>query len=394
MAYLEHPSPWLAVGGFAVLCAAVKLSRLPSIIQPSSGRLVSIDGLRGVLALSVFFHHFFISYQWKHTGQWRAPPTHLYDLMGTSGVTLFFMITGFLFFGRLKATRGALNLNAFFAGRVIRLAPVYLVSLAMICLAALWHAGVSWSSAIQPSLDAWLFFQPALIGGDPASAFVNAGVQWTLSYEWIFYFLLPGLAAIWVRLRCESWALFLLSVACLWLARSNPDVPLLQIQSVFFAPFALGGLIGELGRAPRIRHHAESLGGTFACALAGLAVFFTCQTAYSPTGYLLLSLVFAPIALGNTLFGLLRTRTIMMLGEISYDVYLMHGIVLFALYTLMMPHALQHANTPGRLFSLLLISALGTIALAVLSHLVIERPALRLGRRLVMIDRTQELAAP
>jgi peptidoglycan/LPS O-acetylase OafA/YrhL len=394
MAYLEHPSPWLAVGGFAVLLGAVKLSGLPRFIQPASGRLAAIDGLRGVLAMSVFFHHFFISYQWKHTGRWSAPPTHLYDLFGTCGVALFFMITGFLFFGRLRATRGTLNLNNFCAGRVIRLMPVYLASVALIYLCALIHTGTGWSTALRPGLDEWLFLQPAPIGGDPASVLINAGVQWTLPYEWIFYFALPLLAATWARLRCESWALLLLSIGCLWLGRQSYEIATLQIRTIFFAPFALGGLVGELGRAPSLRQHARTMAGTATCALSAAALFFTCDTAYSLTGYFLLCGVFAPIALGNTLFGVLRSRTVLMLGEISYDLYLLHGIVLYGLYTLALPQALPHAGTPGRLLSLLVVAALGSVALATLVHLVVERPALRLGRRLVMIDRTQELAAP
>ncbi|MDX7952832.1 hypothetical protein P7D22_16815 [Lichenihabitans sp. Uapishka_5] len=83
-----------------------------------------------------------------------------------------------------------------------------------------------------------------------------------------------------------------------------------------------------------------------------------------------------------------------MLGEISYSVYVLHGVVLFGLYTLAQPSALLNASTPGRLFSLLLIASTSTVAMATLVHIAIERPALRLGRRFTAISREQELAAP
>ncbi|MDX7954021.1 acyltransferase family protein [Lichenihabitans sp. Uapishka_5] len=160
MTYIAHPSPWLSIGAFAIVGAGVWGTRLARIVQPSANRLASIDGLRGVLALSVFFHHFFISYQWKHTGRWEVPPTHLHNLMGGCSVVLFFMITGFLFFGRIKAARGALNLNAFFAGRLFRLLPVYGVTVLLIYAAALRVTGAHWSTALQPSFESWVGIDP------------------------------------------------------------------------------------------------------------------------------------------------------------------------------------------------------------------------------------------
>ncbi|MDX7952947.1 acyltransferase [Lichenihabitans sp. Uapishka_5] len=392
MTYIAHPPAWLSIGGFVVIAVGLWAVRLPRLVPSLPGRLASIDGLRGVLAMCVFYHHFFITYQWKHTGRWEVPPTHLHNLMGGCSVVLFFMITGFLFFGRIKAARGAINLNAFFAGRVFRLLPVYGVTIVLIYAAALRVTGAPWSTALQPSFEPWIFFQSTDIAGYPATNLIDAGVHWTLAYEWTFYLALPLLAFAWTKLRFEAWALFLLSVAALLVARLNPVLP--PLQGLFVAPFALGGLVGEIGRLPAIRRHAAGWMGTLVCAFAALTLFLSCDNPYSVFSYLILLFVFAPIACGNTLFGLLRTRTMLMLGEISYSLYMLHGLVLFGIYTLVLPDALSHASTPGRLFSLLLIASAGAIAAATLVHLAIERPALRLGRRFVAISREQQLAAP
>ena len=180
----------------------------------------------------------------------------------------------------------------------------------------------------------------------------------------------------------------------LFLARTPVAFPTLQISSQFFAPFALGGLVGEVGRAKQARAWFAGSVGVLISVSGILAAYLFCENVYSVSGYLFLAVAFTPVALGNTMFGLLRTRTLMMLGEISYDVYLLHGVTLFVLYTIVMPNALAHASTPGRLFALLSIAAASTLVLAVAMHVLVERPALAFGRRFVAINRVQELAAP
>jgi peptidoglycan/LPS O-acetylase OafA/YrhL len=61
-------------------------------------RYASLDGLRGYCAFFVFLHHASIWYSYLHTNSWAAPPSHFYNHLGQSGVAIFFMITGFLFF--------------------------------------------------------------------------------------------------------------------------------------------------------------------------------------------------------------------------------------------------------------------------------------------------------
>ncbi|MDX7954061.1 hypothetical protein P7D22_23265, partial [Lichenihabitans sp. Uapishka_5] len=109
-----------------------------------------------------------------------------------------------------------------------------------------------------------VFFQASDIAGYPATNLIDAGVHWTLVYEWVFYLTLPLLAFAWAKLRFEGWALFVLSVATLVLARLFPLTP--PLQSSFAVPFALGGLVSEIGRVPAIRRHAAGWKGTLICA--------------------------------------------------------------------------------------------------------------------------------
>ncbi len=69
-----------------------------------------IDAVRGLLATSVVCHHFIVTYYWKVNGVWDRPKSDLLNNMGAVPVSLFFMITGFLFFGKIykKIQTGAI----------------------------------------------------------------------------------------------------------------------------------------------------------------------------------------------------------------------------------------------------------------------------------------------
>src|SRR4051812_45213259 len=73
--------------------------------EPEPVKHLSIDGLRGYLAFFVFLHHSAIWYFYLRASVWTLPPSHLYTHFGHSGVALFFMITGFLFFLKLIEAR-------------------------------------------------------------------------------------------------------------------------------------------------------------------------------------------------------------------------------------------------------------------------------------------------
>jgi len=69
--------------------------------SPRGGRISTLDGLRGFLALGVFFHHAAVYHEYLSDGRWQVPPSRFYTLVGQSSVAMFFMITGFLFWSRI-----------------------------------------------------------------------------------------------------------------------------------------------------------------------------------------------------------------------------------------------------------------------------------------------------
>jgi len=111
-------------------------------------------------------------------------------------------------------------------------------------------------------------------------------------------------------------------------------------------------------------------------ALVGYAML---QPDYSLKQMLALALPFAAMVAGNDLFGLLRSRGLKVLGEISYSLYLTHGLLLYALFTLLNLGLVETLGTLG--FMALLPPVLGLACLlSMLSYRWIERPLMHLGR--------------
>src|ERR1700761_4154599 len=92
--------------------------------------ITELDGLRALAALSVFVSHAGLYSHYLATGRWElvAP---VFTVLGQGGVALFFMITGFLFWGRLLRAHGRPDWRILYIGRVFRIGPLYLLAAAI-----------------------------------------------------------------------------------------------------------------------------------------------------------------------------------------------------------------------------------------------------------------------
>ncbi len=73
------------------------IEKLFLIAPTNDKRNASIDGLRGFLALGVFIHHTYIYFSYFKSGIWQHPSIYLFNQLGVTSVSLFFMITSYLF---------------------------------------------------------------------------------------------------------------------------------------------------------------------------------------------------------------------------------------------------------------------------------------------------------
>src|SRR5262249_54699414 len=241
---VSSPLPFLLINlaclatGWAILLGSAFYRRHVYGARP--GRAQMLDGLRGWLALGVFFQHVMPTWFLHTQGKWDAAPAHFYELAGEVGVSLFFMITGFLFWTRALRANGRLDARALYLSRLRRIVPMYLVSVLMVMSVVAVLSGFTLRVGIADllrELRAWLSFG-FMYAGDVngvRGAHVIEAVYWTLAYEWCFYVALPFLG-VFVRGRAF---LALLGLACFFGVRDP--------VTLNFAFGALAAVIVESG---------------------------------------------------------------------------------------------------------------------------------------------------
>ncbi len=349
--------------------------------RTKNNRLGNIDGLRGYLALGVFMHHYAITFHWKNDGIWTRPPEDYFNHFGQTGVAIFFMITGFLFIRKILDMKGKIDCKTIYIGRIFRIAPLYLAAVVTIFIFVLIKSDFTINvSAGQLLFDFLRYF---LYAGATFNDFSDTGkiiahVDWTLKYEWLFYFSLPIVFLI-MKSKLMVITLCLLSVAG---ALISTQITILAwgFNSVYLILFVAGGLTAKLSKyntSKNIDHPLVSI-----LALLGLAgVFWGFKTSFGFFQSILLALFFIPVALGNSFFGLLKKDFSIFLGEISYSIYLMHGIVLYFLFSTVFP---EFAGSVPEIFYMLFMP--GVILLVTLlswiTYSYIEQPMISIGRNI------------
>ena len=332
MAPESTPFLCLAMIGAMAITATALLRVWPNLLSSSTGanpKYVSIAGLRGLLASSVFVHHAQVSRIYFRDGAWMEPQSTIYAFAGTGSVGVFFMITGFLFWG--KALDGRVQFLSLIESRARRILPLYMLSFLIITVVCAYDSNFSIATTWEDlylSIFAWLgaglFGHPAINGVGTLT--INCGVTWTLQYEWIFYLLLPLIAA----LSSPQWFAILVSVFLITVLGLKKLGYQAEYQALVVSVPFIGGMLAAY--AVRLRSGVKFLPSAFLVSVFVATSFVVAALAYKPGYYTLIGIALFPafcaIALGNDVFGLLRQRWVRFLGEISFSVYLLHGIIL------------------------------------------------------------------
>ncbi|GHO75404.1 hypothetical protein KSD_31750 [Ktedonobacter sp. SOSP1-85] len=179
----------------------------------------ALDGVRAIACLSVIAYH--VNYKTFRTFTLQLHSTttgqFAYDILmsGWSGVTLFFVLSGFLLF--MPYAKSLLFENqwpsarSFYWRRILRIVPGYYIALAALIV-------IRSPQYLQlDHLKSLTLFLTFLMDAPATYQQIN-GPFWTLAVEWQYYMLLPILALIFslpVRLGKSPRQRFALVIGCL-----------------------------------------------------------------------------------------------------------------------------------------------------------------------------------
>jgi peptidoglycan/LPS O-acetylase OafA/YrhL len=337
----------------------------------TTARIPTLDGWRGIAIAMVLFDHI----QFAATGGYLRPWTQT----GRHGVTIFFVLSGFLITSNLIA--GPINLKKFYIRRFFRLLPAawfFLATMALVDLLTGMHF-TSWAD-----IRACLFFYRNFSGLLKNNI---AGHFWSLSIEEQFYLAWPCLLVFFGMRRCR-WIAAAAAVGVAsyrWLMWQNYQDKLLANRTEVRADALLVGcLMALLLSDGAIRERAVRwskvcfLPAALGLAL-GIANFHLLQPLWESVciAVLLASTMLHP---NHAVSRVISLKPLAWLGMISYSLYLWQE-----------PFMAVQRNP------LLLAAGVGLVLplFALGSYFFIERPTTQIGRRLTSarINRSPERAS-
>ncbi len=383
-------SPLFAIIGIALMAVMawmmLKLFPLLEVESRVHKNTLPLDGLRGLAASSVLFHHAFIWFYWGKTGTWSEPPSHLYAQMGPAAVTLFFFVSGYLFWDKAIRRPDRISYSLLLPNRMRRILPAYWAAVFVILISA------AVSSQFQIHEQMAVLIKEGgewILGGFPnlespdinhvSNLLLTAGVFWTLRMEWMFYASLPLLH--WFR---KGWRLVLLFVTTAIISKlmsashSNASHTQLwalihQYFHMFTVAFAIGMIAAYRPWKERLRIWMISPGA----ALIAVAFLFVELSLGAPAYTLQRSILLAPlfftVIAGNGFGGLLSSRPMRALGQISYSVYIFHGVVLFDVLSLWNRRYPIATMRPASYAIFIWMIGMAVVIISTLSYWYIER---------------------
>ena len=374
--------PCIAVMAVVVFFASSRVFKgLDPALSHVVRRDVTIDGLRTFLAFAVFIHHMSNRRHALAPGGVYLPAVHFYFYLGSFGVAVFFMITGYLFWGKLLDTAGKPRWIELYVNRFFRIVPLYWFLIVVYAVATFWRSPLGVGDAIArgtPQLVKWLAFGayplPDPLLGDTFTLGM-VGMTWTLVYEWCFYasLIVTSLLAA----ARYSGSVLVIALAVVLTTKLGLAGPL----PYFIAFFLAGMLVARIARLYPALHGDGSARSFFAIALVIGAIALG-DTAYSVAGVLLLWPFFFLVASGTSIFGVLTTKGATRLGHASYSTYLLHGLVLSMFFA---PSLLGiwGSSSAKHFWPLALLSALTLVVVSALSYTFIEKAGINLGHRVI-----------
>jgi peptidoglycan/LPS O-acetylase OafA/YrhL len=358
----------------------------PAVVPATRSAIDALTGIRALAAFWVVLFHF------------RAELTTLLPALrpvlpfataGRLGVDLFFVLSGFILAYNYVGTVRLRGYGRFLWLRLARIYPVHLVTLVILVVAVIGMRTVGRSpnpasmytaEAVLTNLlmvNAWTGME--LTWNYPA---------WSISAEWFAYLLFPFLALGLARLRSARVALLLAAASlatmfAVFLAFPTGwpfPAPLVRIGAEFVAGALLCHVYrSTLGRTWRWGTIAAGL--TVAVVVGATWLEATGRNSIWVTP-LLAALIVAVARADSGPGNWLARPTMVYFGQVSYALYMTHGIGQLILVRLLPPHAFGGSNVALRV-GIVVVYVVALLAAAIAMFRYVEEPGRHWMRRRV-----------
>lgn len=334
----------------------------------------AMEGMRGFAVFLVFLVHYTTL-----SAPWITPDTALWHfagavrVIGNSGVDIFFFLSGYLIYGSLMGRQQAFL--PFMRRRISRIYPTFCVVFAAYLALSYLYPAESRIPTSRIEAGAYILQNFLLLPGlIPVRPIIT--VAWSLSYEMFFYLSLPLVLFVFrVRERSTRWRVwffvgvaaaitvfslafgghvrFIMFIAGILLHEALKRRPLALPRDWFAAVALTVGLLATI---------MPIFGtGSFALKLIVLAaaLFLTCYCCFTgPNEAVARGFSWTPLR---------------WLGNISYSYYLVHGLALKAVFTML--HSALPPVAHEALFILLLPAVFAaTLVPSIALFILVERP--------------------
>jgi peptidoglycan/LPS O-acetylase OafA/YrhL len=360
-------------------------------------KMPELDSIRGIAILWVLLHHAFLTNKSTFTAPQRIFLS--FTSAGHLGVSLFFVLSGFLITGLLLDSRGANDYyKRFYIRRALRILPAYYAILILLVILGMTSRGF---------LIASLFYCSNL---SPLLGIVMSyPVLWSLAVEEHFYLIWPAVVRN-IRVRCLIVIAMGMVIVPIFLrfvsfylaypqgySDAHPSAinyytwntadgiasgSLLSVMMRYYSfdrrklfrfsliSFLIAGLVGIVGLPLGFASRRNAIGTALQPAMWNIAF---------------VGLLGVFLLLGTSRWKRWVTpRFLLFLGEISYGLYLFHyGVIQEYNKAIahIAPHTVAQLGPFGALWLRFFVGAVVSVGLAFISRRYFENPFLRLKNR-------------
>jgi len=316
------------------------------------GYILPLDGLRGIAIIMVMIAHFNQESLLKVFYPILGPILTKCAYIGGWGVTLFFVLSGFLITGILLEAKGSEGFfKNFYARRALRIFPLYygtlIVLLFLLPLFLPGDEGTRRISTYQWRLWLYMANLPGFAEWDTSNIYM-VGHFWSLAVEEHFYIVWPCLVFFFRRNSlvriCIGAILVAFAMRMLVAAGASNWTTITKIDSL-----AMGCILAILGRQPQMQEKILLLARRSVLILGVLLVilsflprvfypdFFRILKEPIAVSYFTCLLVLSIQKQAGTLGRIASNSVLRSFGKYSYGLYIIHGVLRPALSSLIPP---------------------------------------------------------